>query len=101
MNLTYRLICIAIMSITTYIIRVLPMSIFKKQLKSVFIQSFLYYVPYAVLAALTFPSVFYATGNIYSSIIGTIIAIILAFFNRGLVIVAVGAIASALIINFL
>lgn len=91
---------IAVMAGITYLIRVLPLSIFRREIKSVFIQSFLYYVPYAVLAALTFPSIFYATGNELSSLAGTAAALVLAYFNRGLVIVAAGAVAGALIIGF-
>lgn len=91
------LISIAIMAGITYLIRVLPISIFRREIKSVFIQSFLYYVPYAVLAALTFPAILYATGNELSSIVGTVAALVLAYFDRGLVIVALGAVVGALI----
>ena len=91
MNLTYILICVAIMAGTTYLIRVLPMVIFKKKIKNVFIQSFLFYVPYAVLAAMTFPAIFSATGSEISAAAGCAAAVALAYFNRGLLTVAVGA----------
>ena len=54
-------------------------------------------VPYAVLAALTFPAIFTATGNVVTSTAGTLVALILAYFDTGLVIVAVGAVAGALL----
>ena len=62
MKLSYMILCMALMAGMTYLIRVLPMVIFRKKIRSVFIQSFLYYVPYAVLAAMTFPAIFYSTG---------------------------------------
>lgn len=95
--MTVILISIGIMAGITYLIRVLPVSIFQKEITSVFIKSFLYYVPYAVLAALTFPSIFYATGNEAASLTGTAAALVLAYFDRGLVIVALGAVAGALL----
>lgn len=88
---------VAVMAGITYLIRVLPITIFQKKIESRWIQSFLYYVPYAVLAALTFPSIFYATGNMTASVVGTAAALILAYFDTGLVVVALGAVASALI----
>lgn len=96
----YRmLLSIAIMAGITYLIRVLPVAVFQKEIKSRFIRSFLYYVPYAVLAALTFPAIFNATGNKMTSLAGTAVALVLAYFDLGLVVVAVGAVAGALVIS--
>lgn len=95
----YLLISIAIMAGITYLIRVIPISLFQKEIQSIWIRSFLYYIPYAVLGALTFPAVFYATGNETASLVGTAAALTLAFFDRGLIIVALGAVVSALIIS--
>ena len=83
MNVTQMLICLAIMAGITYLIRVLPITVLRKKITSVFIKSFLFYVPYAVLAALTFPAIFTATGNIVTSVVGTMIALIFAFFDLG------------------
>ncbi len=94
-------ISVAIMAGITYFIRVLPITIFQKKIESEWIQSFLYYVPYAVLAALTFPSIFYATGSMPASVIGTGAALVLAFLDKGLVIVALGAVLSALLMLLL
>lgn len=101
MDTTKLLISIAIMAIVTYLIRVLPLTIFRKKIKSKFINSFLYYIPYTVLAALTFPAIFESTGNVVVSVIATIAALFLAYFNLGLVIVAIGAIIVAFVFGFI
>lgn len=100
MNVTQMLVCLAIMAGITYLIRVLPITVLRKKITSVFIKSFLFYVPYAVLAALTFPAIFTATGNIVTSVVGTVIALIFAFFDLGLIAVAIGAVAGALLAGF-
>ena len=94
--MTEQLIYIAVMAVITYLIRVLPITVFRKEITSQWL-TFLYYVPYAVLAALTFPAIFTATGNVVTSTAGTLVALVLAYFDTGLVIVAVGAVAGALL----
>jgi len=84
----YRVIAILIMCIVTYIPRALPITFFTKTIKSRFIKDFLYYVPYAVLTALTIPSIFYCVDNIVVAITATITAIILSLFNQKLIVVA-------------
>lgn len=88
---------IAIMAGVTYLVRMLPMVIFRKKIKSRFIRSFLYYIPYAVLAAMTFPAVFSSTGSVLSAAVGVVIALLLAFFEKGLVTVAVFACLGVLV----
>ena len=56
------------MAITTYLIRMIPLTFFQKELKSPFIKSFLFYVPYAVLGAMTFPAIFTASQNLIPSL---------------------------------
>lgn len=85
-------IAVVIMALVTYIPRVLPIALFTKQIKSRFVKSFLYYVPYAVLASLTFPGIFYSTESMLAATVGTIIALALAFFERSLIVVAIGAV---------
>lgn len=97
MKTSYILACIAVMAGVTYAIRVIPMVVFRKKIKSKWIVSFLYYVPYAVLAAMTFPAVFSSTGSRLSATVGCIAAVVLAYFKRGLLTVAVGAAAAAFI----
>ena len=101
MNVKYLLAGIAAMAITTYIIRMLPMVIFRKKITNKWIQSFLYYVPYSVLAAMTFPAIFNSTGSKGSAIAGCFVAVILAFFKRSLLTVALGSSAAVLIIQLL
>ena len=67
MELKRVLICVALMALVTYIPRVLPVTVFRKQIRSRFIRSFLDYTPYAVLGALTFPDVFFSTGHLFSA----------------------------------
>lgn len=91
------LIAVFLMAVVTYMPRVLPIAVFKKKLKSKFLRSFLFYVPYAVLGAMIFPGILYSTGNIYSSAIGMGAALILAYFEQGLMKVAIGAILTVYI----
>lgn len=67
-DMKYVLTCVLLMALVTYIPRVLPVTIFRKQIRSKFIRSFLDYTPYAVLGALTFPDVFTSTGHLYSAV---------------------------------
>ena len=91
MNYTRILICIFIMAFVTYLVRMLPIAIFKKKISDRFIKSFLAYVPYAVLAAMTFPAILYSTASVYSAGFGLIVALILAYRNKGLLTVALGS----------
>ena len=79
------------MAIVTYLIRMLPMVLFKKRIENTFVKSFLYYVPFAVLGAMTIPDIFSSTSSIYSAIAGTIVAIILSFKEKGLLASAISA----------
>ena len=80
---------IVVMAGVTYLVRMLPFVIFRKKIKSRFVKDFLYYVPYAVLGAMTIPAVFFSTGNIISAVIGLAAALVLAFRGKGLLPVAV------------
>ena len=79
----------------TYLIRMLPFAFFQKKIKSVFVKSFLYYVPYAVLSAMTIPAIFYSTGNMITAVVGTVAAFVLAYFDLPLIVVAIAASAAA------
>ena len=91
------IIYIAVMAGVTYLVRMIPFTAFRKQIKSRFIKSILYYLPYAVLSAMTVPAIFYSTGNLKSAIVGTIVAVAVAFFEKPLIIVALAAALSALV----
>lgn len=85
------LIYIAVMAGVTYLIRMLPLALFQREIKSIFVKSFLYYVPYAVLGSMTFPAIFSATGSLPSALAGTVCAVILALCEKGLVVVALAS----------
>lgn len=82
---------ILVMAVVTYLIRMLPMTIFRKKIQSQFLQDFLYYIPYAILSAMTIPAVFYATADIPSAVLATIAAILLAWRGLPLIVVALAA----------
>ncbi|MBO5104878.1 MAG: AzlD domain-containing protein [Ruminococcus sp.] len=88
---------IAVMAGVTYLIRMIPFAFFRKKIKSRFFRSFLYYIPYAVLSAMTIPAIFYSTGNIVTAVVGTVTAFVLSYFNLPLIVVALSATATAFI----
>lgn len=91
---------IAVMALVTYFVRVVPLTLFRRKIKSVFLKSFLYYIPYAILSAMTFPAIFYSTGNLVTAAVGTAAALVLAYFDLPLIVVALAASALALITGF-
>ena len=90
-------IYIAVMAGVTYLIRMVPLTAFRKKIKSEFLQSFLYYIPYAVLAAMTIPAIFHSTGDTVTASAGTVTALVLAYFNAPLIVVALAAAAAVYI----
>lgn len=88
----YMLLLVFAMAAVTYLIRVVPFVLFKKKINSKFIKSFLYYVPYAVLIAMTFPTVFTVTGNVITSTAGAVVAV-LASLNKKCMMVTVAVLA--------
>ena len=85
------------MALTTYLIRVLPLTIFRKPIKSRFIKSFLHYVPYACLTAMTFPAILTSTASILSGAAALIIAVILAYRGKSLLTVSLAASAAVMV----
>ncbi|MGN0819229.1 MAG: AzlD domain-containing protein [Christensenellaceae bacterium] len=85
----------------TYLIRMLPMSFLRKKIKSEYIRSLFYYLPYAVLSAMTFPAVFYSTGNVVTAIIAVVVAVVLSLFKQSLIVVSIVACVSALLLGFI
>lgn len=90
-------IYILIMAGVTYLIRMLPFTLFRRQIKSKFLKSFLFYIPYTVLAAMTIPAIFTSTGDMLSATVGTVVAVLLAFFDLPLIVVALAASLAAYI----
>lgn len=101
MNKYKAIMAVFVMATVTYIPRALPLTLFKKKIKSPWLLSFLYYVPYAVLGAMVFPAILYATDSMISSVIGLGIALILAFLGKGLLMVALGSIIGVYLSNFI
>lgn len=81
-------IYLAVMAGVTYLIRMLPFVLVKNKIKNRFLQSFLHYIPYAVLAVMTVPAVFGATSYVISAVVGFVFAFILAYFEKSLLVVA-------------
>ena len=94
-------IYILIMAVVTYLIRLLPLTLIRKEIKSTYIKSFLYYVPYVTLAAMTFPAILSATANVWSSTAGFIVALILAYRGKSLIQVSLLACVSVFIIELI
>ena len=88
---------ILVMAVTTYLIRALPLTLFKKPIHNRFIKSFLHYIPTACLTAMTFPAILSATDHMVSGAIGLIVAIILALKNKSLIVVAVAGCAAVFV----
>ncbi len=76
---------------STYLIRVIPFVAIKEKINNKYVRSFLYYIPYAVLTAMTLPAALYATSSVISALAGIVVAIILAYRNKSLTVVAIFA----------
>ena len=86
---------ILVMALVTYLIRMLPLVFCQQEIKSVFVKSFLFYVPYAVLGEMTFTAIFKAVGTepkqVAAATLGCLIAIYLAYCKKSLLTVAIAA----------
>ncbi len=98
MNSTFWL-NLAVMAGVTYLIRMIPLAVFKKKLENERVQSFLYYIPYAVLGAMTFPEILFSTGSIWSAAAGLLIAVVLSYLEKGLLTVALSACGGVLAVE--
>lgn len=85
---TEFIVYLLVMAGVTYLVRMLPMLFIRRKITNRFVRSFLYYIPYTVLAVMTIPAVFYSTSSLVSAAVGVAVAVTLAFFDRGLVTVA-------------
>ncbi|MBQ6594687.1 MAG: AzlD domain-containing protein [Clostridia bacterium] len=84
---------IMVMAGVSYLIRVLPLTLIRKQIKSRFIRSFLYYVPYVTLSVMTFPAILHETGSLWSAWLGFAAALAVAWKGKSLLVVASAACA--------
>ena len=92
-------IYVLVMAVTTYLIRALPLTLFKKPIRSRFLRSFLHYVPTACLTAMTFPAILTATDHMVSGAAGLVVGVILALKNKSLIVVAVASCATVFIVE--
>ena len=92
---------IATMAITTYLIRVLPLTIFRKPIRSRFLRSFLHYVPYACLTAMTFPAILGSTESVLSGAAALAVAVWLAYRGKSLITVALSSSVAVLAVRWL
>lgn len=106
--MNYLYICMFLMFLTTYLIRVIPIGFVRKKMENLWIQDFIYYIPFCVLSAMTFPDVLYSTTATgmephisASAVIATAVAIIMAWRRRGLVLVALVAVLVAIAVELL
>ena len=83
------------MALTTYLVRMIPFTLFRRRITSRFARSFFFYIPYAVLAAMTFPSIFYSTGSLLAATVGLAVAMVLAYFKQSLIVVSLAACLAA------
>ena len=92
----YILVCAAV----SFLIRELPLTLIRKPIKSRFLRSFLYYVPYCCLTAMTFPSILSSTASILSGAAALVVAVILAYRGKSLIVVALSSSAAVLIVEW-
>ena len=100
-DVKYFFLALFVMAGITYLVRMLPFVLFRKKIKNNFLKSFFYYIPYAVLAAMTLPAILYSTSSIPSAAAGLAVSLLLAFFERGLLTVAVGSCLAAFVVQLL
>ncbi len=94
-------IYIIIMAIVTFMVRVLPLTLIKNQIKNKYIRSFLYYVPYVTLAVMTFPAIIYTTQSKVSGILALVVGIVSAWFGMGLFKVSVMSCTTVFVVELI
>ena len=89
------------MALTTYLIRMLPLTLFRRPIRSRFVKSFLHYVPYACLTAMTFPAILESTASLAGGVAALVVAVVLAYFGKSLLTVALASSAAVLLTEVL
>lgn len=92
---------VLVMALVTYLTRMVPLVLFRRRIRSTFVRSFLAYVPYAVLSAMTLPGILYSTGSVSSAAAGLAVAAVLSWREKSLLAVALCAAAAALAVGLL
>lgn len=89
-----------VMAGVTYLIRAVPFAMFRKEIKNKYVKSFLQYVPFAVLSAMTIPDIFFATDMLVSAVVALAVAVILAYREKSLLTVALVSCVSVYAVEF-
>ena len=96
-----KILCAAlIMALVSYLPRVIPLALFKNKIKNRFIQSFLMYMPYGVLAAMVFPDVFASTSSSVSALLACACALIMSYKKLGLMSVALSSVGVVFVCEY-
>ena len=90
---------IAVMAIVTYLIRVLPLTLVRREIKNVYVRSFLYYMPYVTLAVMTFPAILDACGSVWAGLAAFVAGVALAWRGASLLNVAVACCATVYLLE--
>ena len=94
-------IYLLIMAGSTYLIRAVPFALVRRKITNRFVRSFLYYIPYAVLTAMTVPAVFFAAGHVTAAAVGFVVAVLFALKDKSLTTVAVAACAGVFLTDWI
>ncbi len=92
---------VAVMAISTYLIRAIPLVAIKGKISNRFLNSFLAYMPFAVLGAMTFPAILFSTESYTSALAAFAAAVLMAFFGKGLIQVAALACSTAFAVEII
>ena len=90
---------VLVMAVVTYLIRMIPLVLVDREIKNTFIKSFLYYVPYAALASMTFQAILFSTTQMAAAIAGFAVAVFMALREKGLLLVALGACITVFVVE--
>lgn len=101
MELKTFFLYLLVMSGSTYLIRSIPFAVINKKIENQFIKSFLYYIPYAVLTAMTFPAILYTTDYVVSAAVGFVVALVFAWKGKSLTTVAIAACVAVFLVELL
>ena len=91
---------ILVMAAVTFLIRALPLTLIRRPIRSRFLRSFLFYVPYVTLAVMTFPDILHATDSVWSGLLALVAGVALAWSGQGLFVVAVASCLAVFISEF-
>lgn len=92
---------ILVMALTVYAVRLIPLLLFRKEIKSKYLKRFFHYLPYAVISAMTFPAVFYSTGSLPTACIGIGIAVVLSYFKQPFILITLASCVAVYLAGFL